>query len=91
MQCKVADRESCRYRVERFYPLYYSKRRPEPSGLLSQLGYGGSYFNVTLSADDLSGNVSTIAKAKVVIIRPGFSTHALVCHSTLCSSIKLTP
>lgn len=65
------------YRVERFYPLYYSKRRPEPSGLLSELGYGGNYFNVSLSAEDLGGNVSTIAKAKVVIIRPGFSTHAL--------------
>ncbi|CAE6431726.1 hypothetical protein RSOLAG1IB_01036 [Rhizoctonia solani AG-1 IB] len=65
------------YRVERFYPSYYSKRRPEPNGLLSQLGYGGNYFNVTLSKDDLFGNVSMIATAKVVIIRPGFSTHAM--------------
>ncbi|KAG8795952.1 hypothetical protein FRC12_007765 [Ceratobasidium sp. 428] len=65
------------YRVERFYPAYYSQRRPEPNGLLSQLGYGGSYFNVTLSSDDLSGNASMISTAKVVIIRPGFSTHAL--------------
>jgi len=65
------------YRVERFYPAYYSERRPEPNGLLSQLGYGGNYFNVTLSKDDLFGNVSMIATAKVVIIRPGFSTHAM--------------
>ncbi|KAF8751119.1 hypothetical protein RHS01_08703 [Rhizoctonia solani] len=65
------------YRVERFYPMYYSKRRPEPVGLLSQLSYGGDYFNVTLSPEDLSGDASNIAKAKVVIIRPGFSTHAL--------------
>ncbi|KAJ1310491.1 hypothetical protein OPQ81_007224 [Rhizoctonia solani] len=65
------------YRVERFYPSYYSERRPEPSGLLSQLGYGGNYFNVTLSKDDLFGNVSMIATAKVVLIRPGFSTHAM--------------
>ncbi|KAG9119633.1 hypothetical protein FRC07_005266, partial [Ceratobasidium sp. 392] len=48
-----------------------------PNGLLSQLGYGGSYFNVTLSSDDLNGNASMISTAKVVIIRPGFSTHAL--------------
>ncbi|KAG9074419.1 hypothetical protein FS749_014022, partial [Ceratobasidium sp. UAMH 11750] len=65
------------YRVERFYPSYYSQRRPEPNGLLSQLGYGGNYFNVTLSKDDLFGNVSMIATAKVVIIRAGFSTHAM--------------
>ncbi|KAG9114241.1 hypothetical protein FRC07_007679 [Ceratobasidium sp. 392] len=65
------------YRVERFYPSYYSERRPEPNGLLSQLGYGGNYFNVTLSNDDLFGNVSMIATAKVVLIRPGFSTHAM--------------
>lgn len=65
------------YRVERFYPSYYSQRRPEPNGLLSQLGYGGNYFNVTLSNDDLFGNVSMIATAKVVVIRPGFSTHAM--------------
>ncbi|KAB5595241.1 Copper radical oxidase [Ceratobasidium theobromae] len=65
------------YRVERFYPSYYSERRPEPNGLLSQLGYGGNYFNVTLSSDDLSGNVTMISAAKVVLIRPGFSTHAM--------------
>ncbi|CAE6524828.1 unnamed protein product [Rhizoctonia solani] len=65
------------YRVERFYPSYYSERRPEPNGLLSQLGYGGNYFNVTLTKDDLFGNVSMISTAKVVLIRPGFSTHAM--------------
>ncbi|QRW07636.1 glyoxal oxidase [Ceratobasidium sp. AG-Ba] len=65
------------YRVERFYPMYYSERRPEPSGLMSQLAYGGNYFNVTLSSQDLGGNSSMISTAKVVIIRPGFSTHAL--------------
>ncbi|KAG9074014.1 hypothetical protein FS749_014470, partial [Ceratobasidium sp. UAMH 11750] len=65
------------YRVERFYPAYYSERRPQPNGLLSQLGYGGGYFNVTLSSDDLSGNSSMVSTAKVAIIRPGFSTHAL--------------
>ncbi|PPR00527.1 hypothetical protein CVT24_005501 [Panaeolus cyanescens] len=65
------------FRVERFYPSYYNKRRPEPKGLLSQLSYGGKPFDVQLSADDLFGDVNNIVNAKVVIIRPGFSTHAM--------------
>ena len=65
------------YRVERFYPSYYSERRPEPQGLPTQLSYGGAYFNVTLSSDDLSGDTSKAAKTEVVVIRTGFSTHAL--------------
>lgn len=67
------------YRTERFYPAYYSNKRPEPAGLLSQLSYGGAYFNVTLTLDDLSGDVNNLNKTKVVVIRTGFSTHAIVC------------
>lgn len=66
------------YRTERFYPWYYSMRRPEPNGLLSQLGYGGSYFNVTLSKDDMNGDPNTNAPlTKAIILRTGFSTHAI--------------
>ncbi|KAF9024558.1 copper radical oxidase [Hymenopellis radicata] len=65
------------YRVERFYPSYYNERRPEPKGLLKQLSYGGSYFDVTLDSDDLFGDVTNIQKTKVVIIRTGFATHAM--------------
>ncbi|KDQ20479.1 hypothetical protein BOTBODRAFT_26498 [Botryobasidium botryosum FD-172 SS1] len=65
------------YRAERFYPSYYNKRRPQPQGLLSQLSYGGSYFNVTLTKDDLAGDIGNIQKTKVVISRTGFSTHAM--------------
>jgi hypothetical protein len=65
------------YRVERFYPSYYDKKRPEPQGLIDQLGYGGSYFNVSLTLDDLAGDIANIDKTKAVIIRMGFSTHAL--------------
>lgn len=65
------------YRVERFYPDYYNERRPEPQGLPSQLSYGGAYFNVSLSSDDLFGNVQNAASATVVLIRTGFSTHAI--------------
>ncbi|KAF9046801.1 copper radical oxidase [Hymenopellis radicata] len=65
------------YRVERFYPSYYNQRRPQPKGLLTQLTYGGSYFDVTLDSDDLFGDVSNIEKTKVVVIRTGFATHTM--------------
>lgn len=66
------------YRTERFYPSYYNERRPEPTGLLKQLSYGGPSFNVSLSADDLSNDVNNIKDATVIIVRTGFSTHAMV-------------
>ena len=66
------------YRVEYFYPEYYNERRPEPEGILSQLSYGGDYFNVTLSKDDLKGDVSNVNKTKVIVLRTGFSTHTMV-------------
>ncbi|RDX42703.1 copper radical oxidase [Lentinus brumalis] len=65
------------YRVEYFYPSYYNERRPEPQGILSTLSYGGDYFNVTLTKDDLAGDVNNVKKTKVVVIRTGFSTHAM--------------
>lgn len=66
------------YRVERFFPWYYEKRRPEPQGLpTDSIGYGGKYINVTLSAEDLSNNVENIKKTKAVVIRTGFSTHGI--------------
>jgi len=65
------------YRTELFYPLYYNQRRPQPQGLLSQYSYGGPNFVVSLSSDDLFGNVDNVKTAKVVIIRTGFATHAM--------------
>jgi len=65
------------YRTEAWYPSWYSERRPQPTGLLSKYSYGGSPFDVYLSSDDLSGDVKNLQNTKVVIIRPGFSTHAL--------------
>ncbi|GLB37035.1 putative protein with domain of unknown function (DUF1929) [Lyophyllum shimeji] len=65
------------YRTERFFPPYYDERRPQPVGLLRQLSYGGPSFDVTLDSDDLFGNVENVKNASVVIIRPGFSTHAM--------------
>ncbi|KAI5120664.1 hypothetical protein M0805_008001 [Coniferiporia weirii] len=65
------------YRVERFYPSYFNERRPQPQGLPSTISYGGPYVNVTLSSDDLFGDVNNVKNATAVLIRTGFSTHAL--------------
>jgi hypothetical protein len=65
------------YRTERFYPHYYNERRPQPQGILSQISYGGPSFDITLSSEDLFGNVDNVKSTKVVIIRPGFSTHSM--------------
>ncbi|QRV94399.1 glyoxal oxidase [Ceratobasidium sp. AG-Ba] len=63
------------YRTERFYPWYYDQRRPEPVGLLDRLSYGGAAYDVSLTLDDLSGNLGKIQNTKAVVIRTGFSTH----------------
>jgi hypothetical protein len=63
-------------RVERFYPWYYDKHRPEPQGVPSTLSYGGPYFNVSLTLTDLAGSAANIINTKAVVIRTGFSTHA---------------
>ncbi|KAJ7594515.1 glyoxal oxidase [Mycena floridula] len=65
------------YRVEKFFPSYYNTRRPQPEGLITQLGYGGDYFNVDLDSDDLFGLVDNVVNATVVLIRTGFSTHSM--------------
>lgn len=65
------------YRTERFYPSYYGQRRPQPIGIPSQLTYGGPLFNITLDSDDLFENVQNLNSATVVVIRTGFSTHAM--------------
>ena len=73
------------YRTERFFPSYYNQRRPQPKGLLSQLSYGGPIFDVTLGSDDLFGDFKNVEDATVVVLRPGFSTHAMVRRLTLLS------
>ncbi|KAG8767739.1 hypothetical protein FRC20_006244, partial [Serendipita sp. 405] len=71
------------YAVEIFYPLYYNQRRPNPSGVPDRLGYGGNPFNLNFTSDDLntgmSGSTGTdnASKIKVVLMKTGFSTHAL--------------
>ncbi|KAH9479085.1 Aldehyde oxidase GLOX [Psilocybe cubensis] len=65
------------YRTERFYPPYYNERRPQPKGLINKLSYGGPPFEVVLDADDLFKDVQNVDSARVVVIRTGFSTHAI--------------
>lgn len=69
---------STEYRTELFYPSYFGKSRPQPKGLPTQLSYGGPSFDVHLSSDDLAGNVDNVNHVSAVVIRTGFSTHAMV-------------
>lgn len=64
------------YRVEKFYPSYYDKTRPEPTGMPKTLGYGGAYFNVSLPSSTF-GSSADFANTKFVVSRTGFSTHAM--------------
>lgn len=64
--------------VERFYPDYYTSPRPQPTGVPTNMTYGGNYFNVQLPASSV-GAASNLANTKVVVVRPGFSTHAMKC------------
>jgi hypothetical protein len=65
------------YRVELFYPKYYNNRRPEPAGIPSTITYGGQYFDLDLTADDLFGNIGNANSIKVVLMKTGFSTHSI--------------
>lgn len=63
------------YSVEQWYPLWYSEERPMPSSPWpSSLSYGGEYFNMSYTPSNSSSNPDN---AKVVVIRTGFSTHAM--------------
>jgi Domain of unknown function (DUF1929)/Glyoxal oxidase N-terminus len=59
------------YSVERWYPTYYDQTRPSNQGLPTTFGYGGKGFQLTFS------NPLDASQASVVIIRTGFSTHAM--------------
>lgn len=63
--------------IEVFYPDYFDKARPAPSGMPEKITYGGDAFDVELSKADLGDAQANIARTTAVIIRTGFSTHAL--------------
>lgn len=59
------------YRVERWYPDFYNQDRPSRKDLPGHFTYGGKGFTVHLNNNNEASN------AKVVLIRTGFSTHAM--------------
>ncbi|KAG8908534.1 hypothetical protein FRB99_005894 [Tulasnella sp. 403] len=66
------------YRVERFYPWYFQKPRPQPVGVPTNLTYGGKPFDIKLSAADLNKDgAGALEQTEVVVIRTGFATHAI--------------
>ncbi|KAF9451543.1 copper radical oxidase [Macrolepiota fuliginosa MF-IS2] len=67
------------YQAEIWYPPYFSSTtRPKPSGVPSTISYGGNAFDITVSADSYTGLANDAAdKTKVVMIRGGFTTHAM--------------
>nr|ABD61573.1 copper radical oxidase [Phanerodontia chrysosporium] len=67
------------YQAERFYPPYFSAPvRPQPQNVPKTISYGGPSFDITIPASSYSGSANDAAdNTTVVIIRPGFTTHAM--------------
>nr|XP_018259146.1 glyoxal oxidase [Kwoniella dejecticola CBS 10117]OBR81304.1 glyoxal oxidase [Kwoniella dejecticola CBS 10117] len=65
------------YQVEIFYPDYWGKTKPNPTGMPTQLTYGGDPFDIHLTLADLDNSAININKTRAVIIRTGFSTHTM--------------
>jgi len=66
------------YKVEIFYPSYFSSTRPVPTGIPQTLSYGGNPFDITISASSYSGSSNTAAEnTKIMVMRPGWTTHAM--------------
>jgi FlaG/FlaF family flagellin (archaellin) len=67
------------YTAEIFYPPYFSaSTRPTFSGAPQTLSYGGSSFDLTVPSNAYSGSGNAAAaNTTVVLIRGGFTTHAM--------------
>ncbi|PPQ82148.1 hypothetical protein CVT24_012476 [Panaeolus cyanescens] len=67
------------YRAEVYFPYYFSAPiRPSPQNVPKTLSYGGDYFNITIRGSSYTGAANSAAgSATVVLIRGGFSTHAM--------------
>jgi hypothetical protein len=61
------------YRAEIFYPSYYDAGRPVPSGIPSNITYGGDSFDLSLPASSLNG--TDLSEIKVVLMRTGFCAY----------------
>lgn len=66
------------YELEKWYPDYYFKERPQPQGLPSYLLYGGDTWSFTVDSAYMGDEANYKANnTKIMVIRPGFSTHAM--------------
>jgi hypothetical protein len=66
------------YEIEKWYPPYYFETRPAPQGLPEYILYGGNTWNFTMDANFMGSSANYKANnTKVMVIRPGFSTHAM--------------
>ena len=67
------------YMAEIFYPPYFNTTpRPAPVGMPQTLSYGGDYFDILVPSSSYTGSAIDAAdSASVVIVRPGFTTHAM--------------
>lgn len=67
------------YRAEIFYPPYFgASTRPQPSGVPTELTYGGESFDITIPPSSYSGSANDAAENTVVAVtRGGFTTHAM--------------
>ncbi|KIJ38403.1 copper radical oxidase [Sphaerobolus stellatus SS14] len=67
------------YRIEYFYPPYFSATiRPVVTGIPATLTYGGPFFDLTVNPDSFSGSANDAASnTTVTIIRPGWTTHGI--------------
>ncbi|WWC85422.1 uncharacterized protein L201_000285 [Kwoniella dendrophila CBS 6074] len=66
---------STSYEVEQWYPLWYNQERPAPTTKWpTSLTYGGDSWDLKYTPKNSTSDPSN---AKVVVIRTGFSTHAI--------------
>ncbi|KAG6836352.1 hypothetical protein H0H93_008908 [Arthromyces matolae] len=67
------------YRAEIFYPSYFSaSTRPVPTGIPSNISYGGPYFDISIPSTSYTGSANAAAgNTTVVLLRGGFTTHAM--------------
>jgi hypothetical protein len=67
------------YRAEIFYPPYFeATTRPAPTGMPTNISYGGDPFDITIPPTSYSGSSNNAAdNTTVVLLRGGFTTHAM--------------
>ncbi|CAO1628309.1 unnamed protein product [Sympodiomycopsis kandeliae] len=66
------------YELERWYPDYFFEDRPMPANLPGYILYGGDTWSFKMDAKFMGSSANYKAQnTKIMVIRPGFSTHAM--------------